>query len=169
MSQILGGGVRNFDATYRRYAPADAVREINGRLYFHAQVLIREMVKAKAPSPAKTDADPLLAGDDDSPALEEYRKARARLAWMEVEQREKTHLPLATLEPALMQLTGLMRRAGDRLARSYGNDAAAVLNEAVGQWEDSLETILSIADEPDPAAAEADRAEHPHAAPADDA
>jgi hypothetical protein len=172
MARILGTTVRNFDATYRRHAPTDQVREINARPHFHAWSLI----KAWAASQSKTRPDP-AAGDDwmmdgggggDSQWLEECRKAKSRLLWMDVNQREKTHVPLAMLEPALMSLTGVLRRAGDRLARQHGNDAAAILNEAVDQWADSIQTLLA-ADEPDTAAADADRAEHPHAEAADDA
>src|SRR5689334_21687695 len=95
MARILGTTVRNFDATYRRHAPTDQVREINGRPHFHAWSLIKAW--AASQSARKLDPsseDPLLTGGD-SPALEEYRRAKARLAWMDVNQREKTHLPLS--------------------------------------------------------------------------
>jgi hypothetical protein len=167
MSAVFNVSIRTFDQVYRRYASPSATKQFDGKPWFHARSMLDAWSATQNKTKGETSTDPLLVGDVDSPALEEYRRARARLAWMEVNEREKTHLPLASLEPALMQLTGLMRRAGERLARQHGNDAAAVLNEAIEQWESSLETLLT--NEPDAAAAEADRAEHPHAPTADDA
>jgi hypothetical protein len=168
MARIFGTTVRNFDATYRRHAPTDQQRDIGGRPHFHAWSLIKAWAAQAKVKPDVVGDDWMLDGGSDSQWLEECRKAKSRLLWMDVNQREKTHIPVATLEPALMSLTGVLRGAAEQLSRSHGNDAAGVLNQAIDRWEESLQELIDT-DEPDPASAEADRAEHPHAAAADDA
>lgn len=165
VARIFDTTVRNFDATYRRWFPASAVRTIDGRPYFHVGPVIKPLFEAQNRKP-EPESDPLLVGGD-SPALEEYRKHRARREKVQADLAERGAVMVDQIGPPLMQLSGTLRRAGETLARRWGNDAAAVLNEAVSQWEDSLETLLS--NESDPPAVEADSADHPHAPAADDA
>ena len=78
--------------------------------------------------------DPLLSGGD-SPELERYRKARADLAEMERDERNGSLIPRQQLEPAFVQYASAIRRAGEGLQRRYGNEAAAMLNEALDDAE----------------------------------
>lgn len=167
MASVFDVAPRTWDSTYRRYANPEAVKHVERRPYFHCRRVIEAWKAAQGPVEKGKADDPLLIGDADSPALEEYRKARARLAWMEVDQREGTHVPLAELEPALLNLSGVMRQALDTLARRFGNDAAAIVNEALEQWDAGLDKQLHR--DADASAAEEDRPGDPHPAVADNA
>ncbi len=128
-----------FDRDYRRFAPATAVKEVGGKLYFHSRTILDAWVRQqKAKLPA--DADPLLNGGD-SPALEEYRKHRARSAKVEADEKERISVPRAILEPALRQSAGVMRRVGETLARRFGNEAGDIYNEGVDRVEETIRSI----------------------------
>jgi hypothetical protein len=141
MARILGTSVGNFDATYRRYAGTSDIEDIGGRPYFRASAIIRAWAAQVKPESGSVE-DLLLAEDANSPALEEWRKGRARLVWMDVEDREKTHISKAKIEGPLMKFAGLIRRAGESLARKYGNDAAAQVNQAIDQWWELVQEML---------------------------
>ncbi len=79
---------------------------------------------------------PVVGGD--SPALEEYRKHRARIAKVEAEEREKTHIDLREIDETLTRFAGIIRRAGEALQRQFGNGASDVLNEAIDEAERQL-------------------------------
>jgi hypothetical protein len=80
--------------------------------------------------------------DGSSPALERYRAARADMAEMERDRLSKSLVRVTDIEPALMQLTALLREAGQRIARTAGNDVAGILNEAVDEWERGLHNVF---------------------------
>lgn len=77
--------------------------------------------------------DPLLVGAGDSPALEEYRKHRARLAEMDVQEREKTHANLAHLNDCLMRFSSSIRRGIEVTQRKFGPEIAEIMNSAIDQ------------------------------------
>jgi hypothetical protein len=83
---------------------------------------------------ARKGNDPLLVGVD-SPELERYRAARADLAEMERDERNGSLIPRQQLEPAFVQYATAIRRAGEGLQRRFGNEAAAMLNEALDDAE----------------------------------
>jgi hypothetical protein len=60
------------------------------------------------------------------------------VAKVEADEREGQSVALAEIEPHMLTLCGLLRRAGETLARKFGNDAAAVLNEAVERWNEGV-------------------------------
>lgn len=167
MADTFDVSVQQFDRTYRRYAAPEAIKEIDGKLFFHSRSILDAWAQSqKQEIPDGVSPDDLLLTGENSPALEEFRRGRAKMIWMDVAEREKTLIPRGQIEPPLTQAALVLRRAGERLARSYGNDAAAVLNEAVDQWESTCEALL---DEPDAAVTEAGGADDPHATAADDA
>jgi hypothetical protein len=92
---------------------------------------------AKANKWCRSD-DPLLAGGD-SPALEEYRRQRAELARMDVAERKKNLLKRDEIEAFLMRFCGILRGAGERLQRSHGATAHAILDKAL----DDCDALIS--------------------------
>ncbi|GAH74685.1 unnamed protein product [marine sediment metagenome] len=82
---------------------------------------------------ALDDADPLLQGAS-TPALEQYRQAKVDLVRLEVERQRGNLLPKDKVAQALSGLNSILREAGETLQRQYGDDAAAVLTEAVEDW-----------------------------------
>lgn len=137
---------RNFDRSYLRYAPPPALKMVGNRQYIHLRSLLDAWRAAGQPVVSADGGDPLLtsAQQPDSPELERYRAARADLAEME-RDRQRLHLiPREVLDPALAMFVGVLRRAGEALVRRFGNEAAAILNEALDEFEASIRTMLGV-------------------------
>lgn len=131
---MFGVGIRQFDERHRKLAPADGVRKVKAKIFFNFPVLLAAFVAAELAKAAPKDAsgDPLLAGGD-SPNLEEYRKHKARIAKVEADEAEGMSVRVAKIRPGMLGAMALIRRAGERLERSHGADAARVLTEAVDE------------------------------------
>lgn len=84
------------------------------------------------------DGDPLLGADGDSPALEEYRRAKAALARLDLAEREKQLVRVEDVVGPLMEAAAVVRAAGERIGREYGPEAQEVINEAVGEFLSGL-------------------------------
>ena len=82
--------------------------------------------------------DPLLAGVN-SPALERYRSARAKLAELDLQERENQLLPLDKVHDALSRLGSIMRLAGETLQRQFGPDALAIIDDALNDYESAID------------------------------
>lgn len=153
MARVFKVTPQQFDRQYRRYVEPDAQQEIDGKLYF----LCRNVLDAWAASspnatkpkqPAEPEVDPLMAG----PAtewLEVYRKHRAGQEEIKLEQMRGNMVPLADAEKALLPAAGILRRAGEQLARQYGNDAASLHNDAVRAWVRVVEKLFGTREQSD--------------------
>jgi phage terminase Nu1 subunit (DNA packaging protein) len=147
--RVFGTTPQNFDKTYRPAAPVDAVRKEGREVLFHCRRLLDGLLEqAKRQRPQGGEGDPLLA-DGDSPNLERYRGAKADLAEMQRDRERKQIVRVEEIEPALMQLAGVMRSASENLARQYGNEAAGIVNEAVDEWADGVAKLLAGGADPD--------------------
>jgi hypothetical protein len=144
--RVFGTTPQNFDKTYRPASPANAEKRVGREVYFHCRNLKDAILEqAKRQRPQGGENDPLLA-DGDSPGLERYRNAKADLAEMERDRQRKQIVRVEEIEPALMQLAGVMRSASENLARQFGNDAAGIVNEAVDEWADGVAKLLASDD-----------------------
>jgi hypothetical protein len=85
------------------------------------------------------DQDPMLDGPA-SPALEQYREARAALARLELENRQKSLIPRVDVHQALARIAAIIRQAGDSLQRLFGTEAHAILEEALDDAEREIES-----------------------------
>ncbi len=141
MCAVFDIGPKTWENTYRRYASPESQKLVNGTRYYHARSVLDSWSKAQALKSATGIDDPMLLVGD-SPALERYRNARARLSEIEVAAKEKSFVAVSDIEPPLMGLTVPLREAGDALARQFGNHAAAILNQAVQRWADALPKLL---------------------------
>jgi hypothetical protein len=83
-------------------------------------------------------ADPMLA-DGDSLGLERYRLARAKLAEMDVLEREGQTIPRDQMHQLLVELVRVIRGAGESLQRQCGPVAHAIHEEAI----DAAERIVA--------------------------
>ncbi len=126
---------QNLRQTY--IAKLDAKQVKNGRpmrLFFPA--LVESIVQARIESalrsrPAPSD-DPLLAAGD-SPGLERYRMAKAKLAELDLEARKEQLIDREKARDVFGRWATLIRRAGERLSKRWGNEAAAMLNETLDE------------------------------------
>lgn len=148
---LVGMGERNFDLGVRPLLPASSIRGAGKSLRFNGPELVAAWYQNKVDKLKQvamaTDADPLLAAGD-SPALERYRDEKAKLAKMDREEREKSHVKLADVEPLTIKLFGLLRAAVEDVQRQWGNDPAQRINEALDEMESGL-LKLSDATSPD--------------------
>jgi phage terminase Nu1 subunit (DNA packaging protein) len=76
------------------------------------------------------DTDPLLE-DGDSPALERYRLAKAKLAELDLETRKGQLIERDKARDIFSRWAVLVRRMGERLSKRFGPDAAATVNETL--------------------------------------
>ena len=80
--------------------------------------------------------DALLSGSFDSPALERYRLARAKLSELELAERESRLVNAeALVRTWLGPSAALMRECGHQLRRRYGNEAGDMLDETLSEIE----------------------------------
>ena len=86
------------------------------------------------------DSDEVLMRSGDSPTLERWRLAKARLVEIEVEEKLGTILNINDVTAFVCTMADIVRRVGERLQRYYGQAAADVLNEGI----DDLERIYQI-------------------------
>lgn len=132
-ARIFGVSVQQIDARHAKLDPA-AVTKLGQRVWLNIPKIVAALIaEAEAKAAEKLGGDPLLAGTDatDSPALERYRDYRAKLARLEFEEREGSHVPIADIDGALVRFGNRLRMAGEVLQRRWGNEAADVLNEAI--------------------------------------
>ena len=98
--------------------------------------LAKNAMRLSAP---ETD-DPLLAGSN-SPALEEYRRERTKIARLERMQREGSLLPRDTVHELLGRIASVLRSAGENLARQHGPDAHQILDEALDDAQREIDSL----------------------------
>lgn len=84
--------------------------------------------------------DPLMAGVN-SPALEEYRRARAKLAELDLLERKQVLLPRDQIHEGLGRITSVLRMAGDALQRQYGPEAQRILDEALDDAQREIDSL----------------------------
>jgi hypothetical protein len=101
------------------------VRALHDFLADNAQKLARE--------------DDVLLQGASSPALEEYREERTKLARLERRQREGSLIPRDEAREALGRIAAVLRGAGDELQRQFGAEALAILDEALQDAEREIE------------------------------
>ncbi len=95
-------------------------------------------------------ADPLMDTPlADSPSLERYRHAKAKLAELDYEKACRTVLPVAEVRAAVTNLTGPLRRASEELGRRFGAEAQKVLNDAIANYAAALRRQYSQGGEDD--------------------
>jgi hypothetical protein len=139
-----GIAAQTFDRTYRPRIPPAAIRTIGGRVWYHGPTYFESVVlhKAEGVKAAQPPDDPMLAGGD-SPALEEYRKHRARVAKVDADLRERLVVEVGVIEPAIMSMMGLVRRGAETIQRQHGNEAAKPLVEAIDEALSNIEGLFS--------------------------
>ena len=89
-------------------------------------------LESPAPAPGSLTAEEeMLVGAADSPALERYRLARAKLSELELEERRKSLLPRDRVRTGLSRFAVILRQLGERLGQRYGPEATSSVNDAL--------------------------------------
>lgn len=76
-----------------------------------------------------------------SPVQDEIAKEELALKRYKRQEIEGVLIPRATMRDLTTRLASLLRGAGDRLQRRFGNDARAVLDEALDAFEKELDRL----------------------------
>lgn len=97
----------------------------------------RARQKAQQPATTPFTDDPMLlpTPGSKSKALEKYRRARADLANLDLEERRGSLIARDKAHDGLMDIARLIRQAGDALRRQFGPEAYALLDGALNQAE----------------------------------
>lgn len=85
--------------------------------------------------------DPLLA-EGDSPGLERYRMAKAKLAELDLESRKNQLIDREKARDIFGRWATLIRRMGERLSKRWGNEAANMVNETLDECRLIVEESL---------------------------
>jgi hypothetical protein len=144
---LVALSTRQFDEAIRPLIEKSSIRGGGKTLRFAGPGVVSAMLAYRsetAKPPVDDDVDPLLAIGD-SPALERYRLGKAKMIEMDLAEREKATVQLDALREGFRPFASILRSAGERLARQYGNDAAAIYNEALEDAEASALRVLSDA------------------------
>ena len=79
---------------------------------------------------ATAQEEPLMS-EGNSPALERYRLAKAKLAELDLHLRKNDLIEVARAKEVFLRWSVLVRRMGERLSKRFGPDAAATVNETL--------------------------------------
>lgn len=107
---------------------------------------MRRIAEGNAPKTMQVD-DELLATDDDSPALERYRLASARLKELELQERRASLSPRDKVRVALGRFASILRQFGDRLGKRYGPEAQLSLKDAINDCRRVIDDEFGPADD----------------------
>jgi hypothetical protein len=135
---VFGVTKQGFAVAVRPLLQPQDVRGRGKSLRVDVAAAVHRFVEAKVAKAVEASAaDPMLVGAA-SPALEEYRQHRAKLASMDVADREKTHADLGQLDSAVKGLAGRILNTTGDLRRRFGPDAAEIIEDAAAdamdQW-----------------------------------
>jgi hypothetical protein len=92
----------------------------------------------------------------DSPALEEYRRERAKLARLERLERERQLVRREVIHQHLTRFASIIRQLGEQLQKAYGADAGEMLMDAMDDAERELAAISDCNDDGIPASGTGD-------------
>ncbi len=116
------------DSTFRSVVvgllPEHAIRKRGRRFEYEGRALFAVILEWRA-----TDETPATAGD--SPNLERLRAARARLAELDVLERERQLIPVDELRDWLSRIAERLRIAADALQKQYGTGAYDIMARAL--------------------------------------
>jgi phage terminase Nu1 subunit (DNA packaging protein) len=87
-----------------------------------------------------TEPDPMLAGvgGDETPGLERYRLAKAKLAELEVEERRGTRVKCSEVREVWGIVASHLRSAAWTLERTVGEKGRRVIEDALGKAEEMI-------------------------------
>ena len=103
----------------------DVVKALHNFLAEHAQALAKPEAAEK------------------SPAMEQFRRERARMARLERQQRENTLLPRQHVREGLERIAAVLRTAGEILERQFGRAAGEVIDEALDEAARQIDQLFA--------------------------
>jgi hypothetical protein len=87
--------------------------------------------------------DPYLAdAGAPSPALEEYRRARAGLARLELAERQRALCNRVVVHETFTRMAAVLRRTGDMLQRRFGAEALDIFSNGLQEAHEFANTLI---------------------------
>lgn len=142
MGEAFGVRPEHFDKSYRSFVPEDLIERSGRRVLFRLgsiRAIVDGLVAQQRELARAVVDDPMLAGAD-SPALERYRALRAEMVERDLRERDRELLPAEHAEDLVNIVVGRVRACGEQLTLRFGNDAQAILDEALDDAEREIET-----------------------------
>ena len=96
---------------------------------------------AKNAAKLASESDPMLVGGS-SPALEQYREEKAKMARMDRLERERELIPRHQARDTLSKAGGFIRAAGEKLHLQFGSSAAEILFEALDDAQREIDSTF---------------------------
>jgi hypothetical protein len=128
--------VRQFSDTIQPRLKPDEVEGAGATLRFDAPAVAAALWAYRVELATPEEGDPLLTGGGkDSDELERYRRLKADMVERDLAERDGILVKRHTIMDALAPALTAMRGTGDRLSRQFGNEAADIFNEGVGEFE----------------------------------
>lgn len=142
--EFLGVSYTYFKKEIRPRVPAECQdregAQANGPLWYLGKAVYEAAasrtgaVAARAADREASEGDPMLAGGD-SPGLERFRMARAKIAELDLQERELFLIPRDKVHDGLGRLATILRGAGESLQRQFGKEAQDIIDEALGDFD----------------------------------
>jgi hypothetical protein len=152
MAALWGVTPNHFDRQYRVHIPTALTRTKPGsRLKqfesaavraIHDALLAQEQERLRL----NDDEALLLEGGGNDPAMHRLRLAKAQLAELDLQQRRNQVIEIDVAERLVGIVGSKIRTAGELLTRKYGNDAGAIIDQALTEAEEDIETTLGSSD-----------------------
>ena len=140
--EIVGRQANQLNDQCRRFGMPLSGPEVNlMRFLPWVHDYFRDHRRQLEPKPENGDGT-LFEGADGSPALERYREERAKLAALDRLEREGQLLPRDAIHEVLTRMAAVLRSAGESLKRQFGDEAHALLDEALDDVEQDIETFF---------------------------
>jgi transcriptional regulator with XRE-family HTH domain len=99
-------------------------------------------LRTEGPGSSKFKEDDPLLTEGDSPGLERYRMAKAKLAELDLESRKNQLIDREKARDIFGRWATLIRRMGERLSKRWGNEAANMVNETLDECRLIVEESL---------------------------
>jgi len=126
ISDVLGISVQGISQSYLPMLETKDVDESGRPTLLRCKAVLDIYVSRRADQ----FLEPLQDGGD-SPALERYRLAKAKLAELDLHLRKNDLIERDKAKEIFLRWAVLVRRMGERLSKRFGPDAAATVNETL--------------------------------------
>ena len=109
----------------------------------HLPKLVRALHEFLAANARKlAGEDGMMDAGTSSPALEQYRKERARLARLDRLARQRSLVSRENVRDGLGRIAHLLRAAAEALERQYGKEAGQLLDEALDDAQREIDRLF---------------------------
>lgn len=133
IARLTGKTPQGIHSAFLPHLAAEDIRRDPKPMIVRTAAIISILVERQTQK-TRQDSDPLLS-DGDSPALERYRLAKAKLAELDLEHRKGDLIDREKCRELMGRWSVIIRRMGERLGKRYGNDATLSVNDSLDECQ----------------------------------